>query len=174
MVGYLKRVDPAEAPRLGQDPGRVLALTDDAADTAEHISLDTLWHGVHYGLTGHGDLNDLSPRGPLGDAVMGLSGAPLGNEGDWGYGRPRLLDVAQVAAVHRALEAFDDATFEQRFFEPSFPTGTTRFAGVYRYEGATPEDIEDGWDFLEDLLADLRDFYEEAAEEGQVVIAYLG
>lgn len=127
----------------------------DTQDPAATVDLDKAWHGLHWLLTGRADPHPA----PLSDAILG--GEEIGE--DLGYGPSYLLTPDRVRAVATALEALDEAELRAR----ADPTAMDR---AELYPGIWGE--EEG---LFDLMLlpsfqDLRDFYAEAARQGQVVV----
>jgi hypothetical protein len=168
MVGHLREVTETELPHLLTDADYGPELLD-GEEIAEGISLGKWWHAVHFGLTGRSDLDDLSPCGPLGDAVMGLGGRKIaGSEDEWGYGVPMVISAAQAREVHRALADFKIETYRERLLG-----GAGGLPGVYKFDQSTREDRQEALPELEELLDAVCEFYEDAVENGSGVAAYL-
>ena len=125
-------------------------------DLGSGLSLDKAWHGVHRLLCG---TPDQAPP-PLGDAVLG--GDAIGE--DLGYGPPRLLDPARVAAVAVALRPITGDDLAGRF-------DAVRLDADGVYPAGWAEEGRREW--LRDEYARLRAFYLEAGTEGSWVLLWL-
>ncbi len=87
-----------------------------------------------------------------------------GTETEWEatYGRVRYLTPQEVKDVTSALEKLSTENLRRRF-EPD----TFRAAGLY------PHNVEwdtEGLEYLLDMFTKVRDFFTEAAREGDVVL----
>lgn len=164
MVGSLKQLSDEEVERVKRSPESVNMFTEDT-DVAEAVTFHNAFMIMHFGLTGR---VDEVPCGPLGNAVMALEGEAVGRQSGWGYGQPRLLSPAQVVEVHHALSAFSDQLFRGRLL------GTIDdISGVYRWEGTPLAEREEAYPEVEDLLEELREFYEDATESKMSVLSFI-
>jgi hypothetical protein len=121
------------------------------------LSLDKAWHGVHYLLTGSADPVDTL----AGHAVLG--GTETGEDFS-GYGRARLYEPDQVAAIAAALA---DAAV-MRDAVARFDPGRMKELQIY------PFGWEDGdRDWLVASLSELACFYAEAAAGGSAIATCL-
>jgi hypothetical protein len=128
--------------------------------TAPHdlkeLDLHKSWHCLHYLLTGKAEGSDGSP---LGDAILG--GAEIGGEAaDAGYGPPRALSPVQVKNVAVALDTFP---LEQK--ARAFDSVAADKAGIYVAQHDARE--------LRHYFAELRNFYNDAARNGNAVLLWI-
>ena len=123
------------------------------------LSLDTVWHGVHYVLCG-----DIEPgTTPLSQVVLG--GVVLGedDEGFAGYGPPRYFTSALVADYAKALEHPDIEAAAAGRFNPA------RMSSLGVYPGWQPSDANR----VINGVRRLREFYADAAAHGRAIVTCL-
>ena len=155
------QLESAELSRLQGDPAFAEALFDETAadDGRVVLSLDKIWHGVHYILCGEPE-----PGTQLvSQAVMG--GVELGEdeEGFAGYGPPRYFTAARVAELAEALNRPELELAASARFDAS------RMTQLGIYPGWEPSDASE----VMDRFRDLRDFYRDAATSGRAVVTCL-
>ena len=150
-VGYRRPADTAR--QLLQDPDRVEGLLD-SDDGETSLDLDKAWHGVHWLLTGSAD----ETAHPTSDAILG--GEPVGE--DLGYGPPRLLSPARVAAVAGRLAGVGHDDLQARL-DPAAMQEAGVYPDIWDEEGVLESTLEPAVD-------DLRAFYAAAARAGECVI----
>jgi Domain of unknown function (DUF1877) len=125
------------------------------ADLKE-LDLHKSWHCLHYLFTGKVEGSDGSA---LGEAILG--GTEIGGEAaDTGYGPPRALSPAQVKKVAEALDAFP---IEQK--AKAYDAAAADEAGIYVAQHDPQE--------LQHYFAELRDFYDDAARNGNAVLLWI-
>ena len=118
------------------------------------MDLDKAWHGIHYMLTG----DPWNGEPPLSWAVMG--GTELGE--DTGYGPPRYLEPEQVSRVARALKEISPDEFSGRYDRE-----TMKNADIYAVgDDSDPE-------YFTQYYLQLRDFYQDAASNGNGMIIFM-
>jgi len=108
MTFELLAIPAAQARDLAADSSGVQNLLNSAAGSADLLSLQKSWHGLHYVLTGSAE--EGAP--PLNFLMAG--GEPLVEE-DAGYGPARLLANEELRTVDAALDAFTEADFDRNF-----------------------------------------------------------
>ena len=122
----------------------------------KELDLHKSWHCLHYLFTGKVEGSDGSA---LGDAILG--GTEIGGPAaDTGYGPPRALSPAQVKKVAEALDAFP---IEQK--AKTYDAAAAERAGIYVAQHDPQE--------LQDYFTELRNFYEDAASEGNAVLLWI-
>jgi len=122
----------------------------------KELDLHKSWHCLHYLFTGKVEGSDGSP---LGDAILG--GTEIGGEAaDTGYGPPRALSPTQVKKVATALEAFP---IEQR--AKAYDAAAADRAGIYVAQHDPRE--------LQHYFVELRNFYDDAARNGNAVLLWI-
>jgi hypothetical protein len=120
------------------------------------LDLHKSWHCLHYLFTGKVEGSDGSP---LGDAILG--GSEIGGEAaDTGYGPPRALSPARVKRVAEALDAFP---IEER--AKAYDAAAADRAGIYVAQHDPQE--------LQRYFAELRNFYGDAARNGNAVLLWI-
>ena len=121
----------------------------------ELADLDKAWHGIHYLLTG--TVWDGDP--PLNALVLG--GRELRDEdGDWGYGAPRVLTSSESAAFGRALAALSDDELAARF-DPADMMEREIYPEIWDRD----REEEDTLGYLMEHVTVLRDFVRAAVEQ---------
>lgn len=150
-------------PVAAVDVDRVLSMDAVAFfDWIDHdhgagFDVDKAWHGIHAALTGSAWDADHE----LGAAVLG--GEEFGEDG--GYGPPRLLRPAEVAAVAGLLEAIEPDAFAARVDLAALAAGDV-YPGIW----------DEGDEAVEYLVAGygrLRAGYLAAAAAGQAMVILL-
>jgi len=104
----LLAIPAAQARDLAADFSGVQNLFDSAEGSADLLSPQKSWHGLHYVLT----LAAEEGAPPLNFLMAG--GEPLVEE-DAGYGPARLLAADDLRAIDAALDAFTEADFDRNF-----------------------------------------------------------
>jgi Domain of unknown function (DUF1877) len=122
----------------------------------QELDLHKSWHCLHFMFTGRAEDTDGTA---LGDAILG--GMEIGGEdADTGYGPPRALSPAQVRNVAAALAEFP---IEKKARE--FDVQAAEKAGIYVARHGTEE--------LIDYFSQLRNFYDDAARNGNAVLLWI-
>lgn len=160
MVWIGRRLSTSELQAVLDNPTEVTELlfgnlNDEAAETPKPVvDLDKAWHGIHYLLTGAAwSLGD----GPAGEAILG--GEQIG--GDQGYGPVRLLRPEAVGRVAAALRGVSIEELRSRF-DPDAMTAAEIYPDMW-----TRDDFDE---YLARYFTELRDFYAEAAANGQAAL----
>ncbi|WP_109486438.1 YfbM family protein [Occallatibacter savannae] len=138
---------------------RAMAMSVAAKKDSPKLSLDKEWHGVHYLLCGK-----VEPDGSfLSQAVLG--GTPLGDddEGFSGYGPARYFAAAEVARLSAELGAPGLESEARARFDAE------KMNSLQIYPGFRAEDIEG----LVASVRRLRDFYADAAQNGNAIVTCL-
>lgn len=162
-AGYY-RISDAELEQLRQLEERALLkrveeLTEDK--TAETCDLDKMWDALHFVLTGD-TLSDAADHDPLSEAVCGsvflarqihVGGIPSN----------RVKEIAQ--ALHEVDFAACLAALQMSDFAA---------ADIYPAIWDRPEEEDDIRAELPEYFADLRAFYDNAAEQGNAVLVMIG
>ncbi len=152
MADVAEAAKSTGSPRSTGFPG-----AGSAGGSAQTISLDKAWHGVHYLLSGAAE-----PGAELiSQAIMG--GTEVGDD-DSGYGPARYFDAAQVAAIATEL---DSANLEAEM-KSRYDTARMMSLGIYP-GGWTPKEL----DWLMDEFAHLRDFFASARADGAAIVTCL-
>lgn len=102
-IGALLAVDARTMEALRRDPAGTARLVGAAGE----VSLEKMWHALHFLLTGCAEGGDP----PLADAILG--GTAIGP--DVGHGPARLLDPGRVRAISGALEGIGREELRRRF-----------------------------------------------------------
>ena len=103
MTAVLIPLATLDLQRIKRDPDAIAALLE----REEGVSLDKMWHALHFMLTGRVDAADP----PLGDAILG--GTETGD--DLGLGPARVLTPEQVRAVDQELAHVTRHDLRDRF-----------------------------------------------------------
>lgn len=172
MRASYRRLTSGEFQRLLDDPGeasvyfgcdfgftdmkRIYAYLDRLSADERYLDIDKNWHGLHFLLTDSGSLGATQVLGPLGNVVLG--GTPTKWEAS--YGPVRFLTPREVKEVADALAQLNEEDLRRRYDSEAFLA-----ADIY------PQ----GWDqtsldYLMAAFCQVRDFFKQAAEEGNVVL----
>jgi hypothetical protein len=159
MIGYYKRLAPAELDRLLKEPDRLESFLVQEEDEDRMIDIDKSWHAIHFLLT-------RDPKGgeePLCHAVLG--GTTI-EEVEMDYGPPRYLTPEQVRDVAAALRNLPNQELCDRI-DPE----RLREADIYpgSWDGGE-EDLE----YVLDWYGELVRFFRKASESGDAVILWIG
>jgi hypothetical protein len=153
-----RRLSAEEFTAVLADPGMIDELLfgdldDEGSEMPEpELDLDKWWHGVHYSLTG--TAWEIGPG--AGAAVLG--GAEMGE--DTGYGPPRLLAPEAVREIADGFDAVDLAALRSAY-SPKAMVDADIYPSIW---------ADDDADHLLTHVTRLRDFYREAAANGQAVL----
>lgn len=138
----------ATIERILADPPLVHRFIDDADDSetwadGERVQgdLDKSWHGIHYLLTGHADIDP----GPTGYLYYG--GEEVKGE-EVGWAPPFVVRSGELRRFHEALSALDDATLRGRY-DPAEMDRLLVNPSIW-------DDGDEALDYLMDFLGDLR------------------
>ncbi|WP_152360283.1 YfbM family protein [Microlunatus speluncae] len=145
----------AETEALRADPDRIWGLVDGPPPGS--VDLDKAWHGIHWLLTG----DPWGGPGPLGQVIFGGEGFGP----DEGYGPPRLLDPAGVAAVAAALTGIRREDLRSRF-DPAAMSAAELYPDIW----ADPEVFDE---YLGPNFDKLKAMYHHAAARDQWVLQWL-
>ena len=123
------------------------------------LSLEKEWHGVHYLLSGEAEPGtSLLSKAVLGGKVLGKD-----DEGFSGYGPARCFSAGEVARLSETLSRPEvEAEAAARFDPP-------KMNKLEIYPGFRPQDAEP----LMHALRQLRDFYADAAKNGNAIVTCL-
>lgn len=158
MICQLIGASTEELNAIVGDSSDVMAFLQHRIQHADNqCDLYKAWHGLHFLLTG----DPWEGEPPLSYAVFGDQ--PLCEE-DFGYGPPRYLTPDQVKEVSQALQQLQPD--EMRL---DYDNEEMRVLQIY----SISEDEEDEWEWLLGYFQQLVQFYNQAAKEGQAVVAFL-
>lgn len=160
MIMQWDALSPSEAERvLGLDPDGFFEWIE-AAEGRSSFDVDKAWHAIHFTLAG----DAWSTEGDLGAVVLG--GEPFGE--DMGYGPPRWLDPATVAAMAARLDSIDPAAFAARV-----DCAAMTAHDIYPSVWDRADERDDNLAWLTQSYATLRDAYAAAASAGQGFVVSL-
>jgi hypothetical protein len=123
-----------------------------------YLDIDKDWAGLHFLLTGDDGMGKAEVPPPLGNVVVG----GMDTEWDATYGMVRYLTPKEVKDAAVALEQITEDELRSRYDLAAF-----RAADIYPGgEVWSEHDIEP----LLEVFAQVRDFFAEAARQGEVVL----
>jgi hypothetical protein len=161
MLGNLRLLSGEQAAQLLEEPSGIHALLYGSGmdepppvDPQDELCIDKAWHGLHFALTG----SVWEGAAPLNFIAKG--GTEVGDE-DVGYGPARAFTVAEVRAIHQALEKLDEADAERRF-QPA----TQCKVDLYPWNAGHPAD----WADIVPVLRDVKRFIAEAAARERALL----
>jgi len=163
MIACFAPVDEKTLAELRAEPEQIedfLYPEDGESEPEHYIDLDKAWHCIHFMLCGEVDTNE----NILSQAILGGTG--IGEE--IAYGPARFIEAAKVREIAVALTAIDAAAFKARY-----DVDKIEESEVYLSEICSRDD-EDAFEYLLENYLELVAFYQEAAERGDAVLAWLG
>jgi len=128
-----------------------------AASVRKQLLLEKDWHVLHYVLNGTAEGGD----GPIARAVLGGREIP-DHQGMMGYGPVRYLDKREVEAVAAALESVAPQQLISRLNKEDAKKKRIYLAHTFDQ----PRD----WEYLPELFERFRDFYRDAAVQGNAML----
>ncbi|HJD96095.1 YfbM family protein [Mailhella massiliensis] len=141
-----------------------IALSDLIYDKAEKehiVDIDKAWHAIQFTLTGAsygGDDDNIFSR-------LVLSGNTLLEEDDDEFSS-MLMAVPDVKALAAALALLTQEDFRERF-------NVQEMLENQIYPVTEDDDEEDFFEYVWDAVEELKEFFDDAAREGQAVIFYV-
>lgn len=160
MIGYYFRADEDMMEKIREDS--VGGVVFDEKNSDNLMDIDKTWHAIHYTLTG--TQYEMEEDDDISHLVLG--GTPVSEE-DMGYGPARLFTKEQVVLLNNALKEWDEALFRQNFDmegmleEEIYPL----------IEGQDNE--EDFFSYVWPYFVWVKKFFQEAAEKGEYVLAFI-
>ncbi|MEM1025792.1 MAG: YfbM family protein [Myxococcota bacterium] len=151
LVGHAPPAPPPPVPRLLLQEGE-----------GESFDVDKAWHGLHFLLTG----TDF--EGPWPACFICKGGYEL-EDGDNGYGPPRLLSASQVQEVSGHLDRTSDESLRTAF-DPEAMSKLDIYPDIWISD---PED-DDTLDYLMVHMEGLRTFVRNTSAHGLGLIIDLG
>jgi hypothetical protein len=152
MIGELRHVPAGLLPALEDRATR--KQTAEAVMESEGLSLDKAWNGLGYLL---GGLCEEDPLG--GKPVRGV---------DTGYGPPGLLSPDEVQTCARELAAIDEEALRSAY-NPKGMMAEDVYPTVWDREDERDSNL--AW--LLETFRNVREFYQEAARQGNAVMYFL-
>jgi hypothetical protein len=153
MIWRAVAVDAAQFAQIEKNPDMLARML--FSKSAQTISLDKDWHGIHYLLTGTAwDVKD-----GAGQAILG--GEEFGE--DMGYGPARMLTAAEVKNIADALAKTPPESLAARY-DVNAMTKLDIYPAVWEQEGPGA---------LAPLLGSYREltaFYRRAADKAYIVV----
>lgn len=128
-------------------------------DNPDYLYIDKAWHGIHYILT------DSSWEGEKPQSLVILGGDDIGD--DLGYGPGKLIMPDEVIEVSKYLNSIDLITFRRKFNPDSFEK-----AEIYP-QGIWYEEKMEAYEYIEEYLKKVIEYYNLAAKLDKAVIKYI-
>jgi hypothetical protein len=153
MIGSLYPLTALELQRLKASDDVQAVIEGDGG-----VSLEKLWHGLHYLLTGEAE----GGEPPLADAILG--GTEIGS--DMGYGPARYLTPDQVKRISGALSGLTRETLREHFDPADFAEN-----GIY--PSIWDEDEDELFDELMGYFDQMSACYRDAAKSGKAMLLVL-
>ena len=156
MIGCYLRADDITVKKI-QDG----ATIDISGDNENMLDIDKSWHAIHFTLTG--DVWEADEENILSQLVLG--GEPV-NDDDMGYGPARLLKKNVVSRLADALESWDEAAFRKQFDIKGMIDNQV-------YPVMDDENEEDFFEYVWEYFELVKEFFRQAAKQGQNVISFI-
>lgn len=158
---HYKTITPEDFERLKHDS----ATAQEFLQSESPFSLEKSWHVIHYLLTAHPELGDEAfTDPPFGSIVMGGTPTQL----KCSYGVVRYLSPEEVSRTTEALNSISLESLEAKCDAEDFND-----AGIYplgRRGGWDEDEIEAEIQFLRILYPSLVNFFQQAVNDGDVII----
>lgn len=106
MYCEVSAASKSDLAKFSDEPDLLPGLFSPQVATAESVSLEKAWHGLHYLLTGE----TWEGEGPL--AFLLAGGEPIGEDEE---SPVRWFDPEETAKIHEALDAVSDTALWSRF-----------------------------------------------------------
>lgn len=163
MCAYFESISQRKLKRLLANPDAIhdiiwSDLHDD--ENSGFFELQEFWQQLHFLLTG--TAWDVDEENPITQVVLG--GQEVGPDA-FGYGPARFIKPEQVKLIATALKDLDLVDLKTRYSKEEFAE-----ANLYSF---VPEQFDEDLNILVDYLDGFLEFYGEAAERGDAVIAYI-
>lgn len=158
---HYKTITPEDFERLKEDPETAKLFLEGESS----LSLEKSWHVIHYLLTDHSELGDKTfTEPPFGNVVLG--GTPT--QFKCSYGTVRCLMPEEVSVTVEALNSVSLESLEAKCNAESFNDAEIYPLGR---RGEWDEDeIEGEIQFLRLLYPALTNFFQQAANDGDVIL----
>jgi hypothetical protein len=140
------------------DDEKVDAYYDRLEANNRYLDIGKTWHGLHFLLTGEAKMDSTDVPHPMGSIVLG--GTPT--EWEATYGVVRYLMPREVQEVAHALDQISESELRQRYDPYGFQVANI-------YPGGEVWNA-DGIEELLEVFSQVRDFFSEAARDGDVVL----
>ncbi len=158
MIGYYLRAGEDTVNKIREGDTGILFGEENDKNLA---CIDKAWHAIHYIVTGC--VWDIPDDNILGHLVLG--GEPINDE-DMGYGPARLIPAETVKLLHEALMPWDEGFFRGNFHMQDMIDNEI-------YPVMSDENEADFFEYVWENFDELKKFFEEAANAGENVIAFL-
>lgn len=159
MIGYFFRADDGAIQEIQN--GSTAAVVFKEGLEGQLLDIDKSWHAIHFIVTGNPYEGE--GGGILDQLIFG--GAPV-NDDDLGYGPAMLVEKGAVLQLADALKEWDKETFREKFHMESLVEHEI-------YPVMEGEDAEEFFLYIWEYFELLKEFYQEAAKEGQNVLTFI-
>ncbi|MDE7479201.1 MAG: YfbM family protein [Lachnospiraceae bacterium] len=159
MTCYYLRANEETIQRIQE--GSVGDIAFDEEGEQNLLDIDKAWHAIHFILTGC--VYDVDEDDILSQLVLG--GIPVSEE-DMGYGPARLIGKETVAQLAEALKEWNEETFRENFDMKAMKDNDI-------YPMMSDEDDEMFYTYVWENFAEVKKYFQEAAEKGESIITFL-
>ena len=160
MIGYFLKANDFLVKRI--EKGNAGEILFGGEEEQNLLCIDKVWHAIHFVLTGC--VWDIPDDNILGHMILG--GEPVSDE-DFGYGPARLISKETVAQIADALKEWDEAAFREKICMEDLIANEV-------YPVMDDEDRELFAQYVCENFVELKKYFEEAAKDGESMIAFLG
>jgi len=159
MIGNFLQLTSDELAALIAEPSGVEGfIYPDDEEHENNIDVDKAWQGIHFLLAG----DPWGGEPPLANVVLG--GTEIGD--DVGYGPARYLTVDEVESAARALKDITPERFRTRYFAAELSKNEV-------YPDIWDDADDDAVGYLSTWYETLRDYFIDAANNGNAMLKYL-
>lgn len=159
MIGYFFRADDETIQKIQDGSTADVVFKEELEE--QLLDIDKTWHAIHFIVTGNPD--ECEDGNILSHLIFGS--APV-NDDDLGYGPAMLVEKGTVAQIANALNEWGKETFHEKFNMESLIENEI-------YPVMEGEDAEEFFTYVWEYFVFLKEFYQEAAKEGQHVLTFI-
>ncbi len=159
MIGYFFRTDDETLEKIRNGSTADVVFQKDMEDYL--LDIDKTWHATHFILTGH--KYESEEDNILNPLIFGET--PI-NDDDLGYGPAMLVKKDTVAQIAAALDEWDKETFRGKFHIKDLIENEI-------YPVRNDEDEEEFFIYVWEYFVFLKEFYQQAAKEGQHILTFI-
>ena len=161
MIGYYFRTTEDNISKIQNGSLTVMDLIYTEKNTGYLLDIDTVWHAIHFTLTGTSDKGD--ENNIFSKLVLCIN--PVNGE-DMGYGPAMLITANEVKHLSEALNLLNETELRMNFSIPAMQESDIYLCSI---------DVEDNdfFDYIWSSLIKIKNFFNQAASEQQCILFYI-
>ena len=167
MLGYLLRLPDAELPKILEDSALLKSITENQETEKTHkLDIHKTWEAIFFMLTGYPLAEWDSAQPPFSHVMFNLDQF-VDEEQDFGFGPANYSTSEEVHQITKALSVLTDSDLKKRY-------KSKKMLELEIYPAGFWTDTDEVFFYLKTHFDNLKKFYAEAAQNNEIVIAYLG